>query len=834
MKLEPGTNVSHYKILSEIGKGGMGTVYLAQDTKLERKVAIKFLSRKWSRDKDKLKRFQQEAKAASALNHPNILTIYEIDETEGVPYIASEYIEGLAVGSYSHRKKVSLEKALDIAIQIVSALKKAHDSGIVHRDIKPENVMIREDGIVKILDFGLAKLTEKGHDAEQGRRAEDETIITGSPGSPKTMPGMVMGTANYMAPEQARGKEVDQRADIFSFGALMYEMLTRVRPFDGETTSDVIAAVLTKEPVSLRELNEDLPGDLADIVERALSKNKNERFQTSAELLEELERLKRHLQIEEIEKTILPEEDQAETKIFRATTAGKQHQTTTAGADSIVIRKSVAGKVLAVAAAVLIVSAIGYLAWKYIVPPNGQIESLAVMPFVYESGNEEIEYLADGMTENLISSLAKIPNLSVKARSSVFRYKGKQIDPRSVGKELNVQAVLMGRVVQRGNDLTLNLELVDARSENVVWTERFVRKLDNLVALQTEIAGDVANKLSSTLTSTDKQNLAKTYTANSEAQQLYLKGRFHWNKRNTKDFEKAATFFREAIEKDPKYALAYSGLADTYALMPLYSSVRPKDIMPQAKTAALKAIELDDNLAEAHASLGQIVFYFDYDLKRAESEFKRALALNPKYASAHLWYGELLASKEENEKALERFRRALELEPFALVFNRMLGVGLFWNRSYDEAIVQLKKTIELYPNDNTSRFDLGAVYAAKKMYAEAVDSYLIGDRLSGSPEERIEKLKNIFEKDGWEGFQRAHLAMIKEDSKTEFVPNFEIALIYANLEEKENSVKYLEKGYEEREEQILLTLNDANFDFIRDEQRFKDLVEKVRSPRSND
>ncbi|MDH3493779.1 MAG: serine/threonine protein kinase, partial [Acidobacteriota bacterium] len=353
MKLKPGTSISHYKILSEIGKGGMGTVYLAQDTKLERKVAIKFLSQEWAKDKDKLKRFQQEAKAASALNHPNILTIYEIDEADGMPYISSEYINGTDVSTFIKEEKISLEKALDIAIQIAAALKTAHDAGIVHRDIKPENVMIRADGIIKILDFGLAKLTEKGRtqgDRGQGGK-ESETLITGSPGSPKTMPGMVMGTANYMSPEQARGRNVDQRADIFSFGALLYEILTRKRPFDGETSSDVIAAVLTKEPAPVTELNADIPERLSEIVGRCLVKNKEARFQTTANLLEELETLKKHLQIEEIEKTILPADHQRETKMFAAATADEKAQTATAadGTDSIVIRKSFAGKVLAAA-----------------------------------------------------------------------------------------------------------------------------------------------------------------------------------------------------------------------------------------------------------------------------------------------------------------------------------------------------------------------------------------------------------------------------------------------------------------------------------------------------
>lgn len=835
MKLDPGTEVSHYKILSEIGKGGMGTVYLAHDTKLERKVAIKFLSKEWSDDKDKLKRFQQEAKAASALNHPNILTIYEIDQVDGVPYISAEFINGTDVSSYVSEEKISLIRVLDITMQIATALSTAHEAGIVHRDIKPDNVMIRDDGIVKILDFGLAKLTEKAQTAnEKLRGQESETLITGSAGSPKTLPGIVMGTANYMSPEQARGKDVDQRSDIFSFGALLYEMLTRKRPFDGETTSDVIAAVLTKNPPPVRKLNKGIPKALSKIVERSLQKDRKKRFQSISELIGQLEALIRDLQIDEIEKTILPEDENGKTKILKTATGEEANQTTAApaaGTKSNAMFNSPFGKIAAAFALLVVFGGIGFVAWSYFGGGPDQIDSIAVMPFVNESGNQDIEYLADGMTENLISSLAKIPDLSVKARSSVFRYKGKPIDSKIVGDELNVKAVLLGHVVQRGEELTLNLELVEARTENVVWTEKFTRKMENLVSLQTDIARDVAEKLRITLSTADRENLTKSYTASSEAQQLYLKGRFHWNKRNTKDFEKAASFFTEAIEKDPKYALAYSGLADTYALMPLYGAFRPKDYMPKAKTAALKAIELDGNLAEAHASLGQILAYYDYDQDRAETEFKRALELDPSYAAAHLWYGELLAAKGENEKAIAEIGKALELEPFSLVFNRMYGVGLFWDRKYDQAIQQLKKTIELFPNDATSKQNLGDVYAAKKMYAEAINTYSDAARTKGVPTEMIDELRKNFEKGGWEAFQRSIIELLNERKKKEFVPNFDFAIIYANLGEKEKALEYLEMGLEEREDQLLLTINDANFDFIREHPRFKELISKIGSPK---
>ncbi|NNE68293.1 MAG: tetratricopeptide repeat protein, partial [Pyrinomonadaceae bacterium] len=435
------------------------------------------------------------------------------------------------------------------------------------------------------------------------------------------------------------------------------------------------------------------------------------------------------------------------------------------------------------------------------------------------------------MTETLISSLSNIPNLSVKARSSVFRYKGKEVEPKRVGGELNVQAVLLGRVVQRGEDLTLNLELVDANTENVLWAEKFNRKMKDLVSLQSEIARDVSNKLRLRLSATEREKVAKTYTANSEAQQLYLKGRFHWNRRTSDDFEKAIEYFKQAIERDPNYALAHTGLADTYAVMPLYTSRKSKEVMPLAKKAAIKAIELDDNSAEAHASLAQILQYFDYDWEGAEKEYKRAIEINPSYPDAHQWYGELLGATGRHDDGIAEIKKALKLDPLSLIANRQLGMNLMWARRHDEAITQLKKTLELDPNFVPTFQPLDSAYVAKGMHAEAVQSLLKAAKIVGMETEWQQKWKIAFEKDGWEGFQRTRLEYALLEKKVVQHPDGFLAFLYAIMKDKDRTMENLDKAYESRSSLINAINVHPNFDFLRDDPRFKELIKKVGFPK---
>src|SRR6266498_2176023 len=522
-ELPTGSTLLHYRIVSKIGAGGMGEVYLAQDTRLDRKVAIKFLHEEFSKDAEKLGRFIREAKAASALNHPNILTVYEIGEVDGKNYIATELIDGKTLREHLSRKEtLQLNAILKIGVQVSEALSAAHQAGIIHRDIKPENIMLRKDGYAKVLDFGLAKLSEPGAVATGSAGSEDATRV-----QVNTTPGMVMGTVSYMSPEQARGKVTDARTDLWSLGVVLYEMLAGKVPFTGETTNHTIVSILEREPLLL----EKVPAELQRIVRKSMTKDVDMRYQTAHDLLIDLKNLRRDLDIQgELERSVVPNRETANTSLENATqmyasdavaatksgqAAATNSVTTSSSSLEYAVTQARSHKFVTAIIGVLLVgviSTLGYFAYFSRGGSTKQISSIAVMPFVNESGNADVEYLSDGMTETLISSLSKIPNLKVKARSSVFRYKGKEIDPKKIASELNVQALLTGRIVQRGDQIILNLELIDAQTENVLWGDKYERKSSELVALQSEVARDVSSKLKTRLSGADEKNLAKTYT----------------------------------------------------------------------------------------------------------------------------------------------------------------------------------------------------------------------------------------------------------------------------------------------------------------------------------
>ncbi len=518
----------------------------------------------------------------------------------------------------------------------------------------------------------------------------------------------------------------------------------------------------------------------------------------------------------------------AEPKRFFGETTEKQ---------SVSANRAAKPLIAVVVAFVLLVG--GFLGYRYFnISGSAAINSIAVMPFVNDSGNADIDYLSDGMTESLISNLTEIPNLSVKARSTVFYFKGKEKSVKELGEELGVEAVLLGRVSQRGEDLKVTLELVDTKKLDAIWSQTYNRKMNDLVSLQSEIAKTVSDKLRSKLTATEQERVSKTNTTSSEAQQLYLKGRFHWNKRKTEDFQKAREYFQQAIAADPKYALAYAGLADTLALMPYYGAFRPSEYMPLAKQAAQKALEIDPNLAEAHASLGQILTNYDYDLKGAERELKRAIELNPKYPSAYQWLAEVYHFSGNGDQALSEINKAIELDPLSMVINNQKGRVIELGGKRDEAIAQFKKTIELFPDAPSPRNNLADVYEAKGMYSEAVEQRLIQIKLLfGVSPENIKDLQLAFEKDGYKGFvqkqidiqldsQRSSL----EKDKNAYLPAFRIAETYARRQDKDKTFEYLNKAYDQREPQIAELKIRLPFNSLRDDPRFKELVKKVGIP----
>ncbi|MCA1622912.1 MAG: protein kinase [Acidobacteria bacterium] len=710
------------------------------------------------------------------------------------------------------------KEALDLAEQITFALSAAHAAGIVHRDIKPENIMLREDRLVKVLDFGLAKLTEK-REVSLDTEAETRALV-------KTNPGVVMGTVSYMSPEQARGKDTDARTDIFSLGCVLYEMLTQRLPFSGETINDMIAAILKSEPLSPTNFNSEIPAELERIVLKSLAKDREERYQTAKDLSVDLRRLKRQMELgAEIERTKPPYKS-AENATENATRILSARPTSSA---EYVVSEARKHKLGFVVAAVILLLAIGGLGvWYFGNRPlnTKQIESIAVMPFINESGNADTEYLSDGMTETLIGSLSQLPNLNVKARSSVFRYKGKDADVKTIGKELNVQAILNGRVTQRSDQLTLSLELVDAQTENVIWSERYNRKQADLVSLQSEIARDVSSKLKTKLSGADEQRLAKNYTANAESYQLYLQGRFFWNKRTVKDIRKSIEYFQQAVALDPNYTLAYTGLADAHTVLPTYGGAPSREVLPKAREAALKALSLDDQLAESHISLGMILNYYDYDFAGAEREFRRAIELNPNSAAAHQFYGNLQIHLGRFEEAYSELSRALEIEPLSPLINRFYGLALLYDRRYDESATQLKKTLELDAGFVPAYDTLANVYRAQGKHADSVEAFAKAEEALGNHEAAV-LMREIFAKGGWQKFLRA---MIDQPQLNYRKSRYIVATYHAELGEKDKAFAELNKSYEEREFFMIVLKVDPRFDHLRDDPRLQELLRKVGFP----
>jgi len=821
--------VGHYKIKQLLGKGGMGDVYLAEDARLNRKVALKFLSAPICDDKNILRRFEQEAFAASALNHPNILTIYEFEAKGEVCFLAAEYIEGETLREHSKSGLMSLQSALDIAIQMASALGAAHSAGIVHRDLKPENIMIRRDGIVKVLDFGLAKLTEKKEvDSETATRALVQTKA-----------GIVMGTVGYMSPEQAKGKDTDERTDIWSLGVVLYEMITSQLPFTGETANERIASILKTESLPLSHYVSDIPKELERIVGKTLRKNREERYQHIKDFWLDLKDLKQDLEFQnKLGRTASPNRKEVDTQVFNHTTSDVANTTSSAEYIASEIKQH---KPISIAVLMILLLAIGGLSFWYFGNHSSnpaQIESIAVMPFVNESGNADGEYLSDGMTETLINSLSQLPKLSVKARSSVFRYKGKETNVKQVGADLNVQAVLNGRIIQRGGNLTLGLELVDAETGNQIWGEQYNRKQTDLIALQSEIARDVSQKLRTRLSGAEEQRVAKTYTANPEAYQLYLQGLYHWHKRTPEDIRKSIALFQQAIEKDPSYALAYAGLGLAYGVLPSNSIMTKQETNEnriKRRAALSKAQELDDSLAEVHADLGGYKSEIEWDFVSAEKEFKRAIELNPNFASARQWYSEFLSRMGRHEEAFAEINKAHEIDPFSRAVSANIGLRFYQARRFDEAVAQYKKAIEMEPSYPAVHAFLASAYEAKGMYQEAITArrmagILLEKGSAESSERKAAAFTQALKTGGAQGYWRKHLELSLNEYEQGYESAFGVAETYAQLGEKDLAFEWLEKSFAAHEVNLVVIKAKPAFDGLSSDARFQDLLRRVGLP----
>ncbi len=781
-ELSANTTLSHYRIVSKIGEGGMGEVYLAQDTKLDRKVALKILPADVAAHPDRMKRFVQEARAASSLNHPNIITIHEIGETASGHFIGTEFIDGETLRERMSRGGVELRDTLDIVLPVASALTAAHGAGIVHRDIKPENIMLRRDGIVKVLDFGLAKLVEQTPlDAEAETRMQVQTQA-----------GVILGTAAFMSPEQARGQEVDARSDIWSLGCVLYEMLTRQQPFRGDTTTDVLANIIHREPPSILIRCPDAPAELERIIIRAVCKNKAERYQTANELLADLKQLQKRLEFEaELERSSSPDkETEAQTQIIRA---------------AMTVETEISN-------------------------------SVAVLPFANLSADAENEYFCDGLADELLNSLAKIDDLKVAARTSAFSFKGKNVNVSEIGERLGVKNVLEGSVRKSGNRLRISVQLVNASDGFHLWSERYDREMQDIFELQDEITLSVTDALKVRLLGKDRDVVLKRYTDDAEAYELFLKGRYHYYKYSAEGWRRAIEFFEKAIEKEPNYAPAYAGMNSSLGFLWFLGFLPAEQAVPQMKAAAIKALEMDENLAEAHLSQAMISFFYDWEWQKAEQEFKRAVALDPHNAEALSFYSMFLGFEERFDEAIDQGGRALAIDPLSLLINMNVGWTYFSAGLFDKTLDQVGKMIEVEPDFYGCYWLRGAIYLSEGEYDNAVNELKKAVSLGGR-QIVLADLGSAYGLAGKNDEATAILGQLLEMRQREYVPAICMARIYSRIGENDKAIDWLEKAFEERNAEMVFLKGEIDgaaqgdsLNSLGNDPRMIDLLQKMNLP----
>jgi len=748
MKSLVGKTISHYRIEEILGSGPMSTVYKARDLKLERYAALKFLSPQHTVDDSETERLIQEAKTTSALEHPNICTIYEIDEVEGQVFIAMAFYEGQTLEVRLSRGPMSISDAVEIITAVSQGVAKAHEKGIVHRDLKPANIMITTDEVVKILDFGIAKLIYQ---------------------KSKTKSGIIMGTPGYLAPEQAKGDNIGPYTDIWALGIMFYEMLSGDLPFSGDTDISLIYSIVNDRPIPLAQFNEEIPQRFEGFIHRLIEKEPANRFQSVSEMLTELQNLS---------------EDRADFSTVRMKASDLKLEVT---------------------------------------------PSIGVLPFLDMSPNKDQEYFCDGLTEEIISTLSRVEGLRVVSRMSSFQFKGKEFDLRQIGQQLNVRSVLEGSIRKAGKRVRISVQLTNISDGFLLWSEQFEREIKDIFQIQDEISQAIVKTLRIKLIGQQEKTLYKNYTDNVEAYSDYLKGRYHWNKRTADALKKGIEHFNQAIEKDPQYAPAFAGLADTYIILGLYGTLVPKFVMPKAKAAAVKALEIDRDLAEAHASLGCIQSVYDWDWKGAEEQFQKAIELNPNYAIAHHWYAiNYLTPHGRFDEAIKEIEIALDLDPISLVINTTVGLVHYYAGQYDDATSIFLKTLEVEPNFAMAHFFLGQTYTRKQMFEAALTEFEAANKLFGGSTNMQATYGMASALAGEKDKALEILNRLNDELKEKYVSAYDLAMIHAGLGDNNEALHWLQQALAEHS-YLLIYLNvDPVLENLRNDKRFKKIQAEMK------
>jgi TolB-like protein/Tfp pilus assembly protein PilF/predicted Ser/Thr protein kinase len=796
--LAAGTRLGPYVVQSLLGAGGMGEVYRARDTRLDRTVALKVIPRALAPDAVRRQRFEREARAISSLQHPNICTLYDVGSQQGTDYLVMEYLEGETLAARLTSGPLPLDLTLRYASEVADALEAAHRRGIVHRDLKPANIFITTHGESKVLDFGLAKLDETKPSSET------PTALTANANAKGlTTPGVAMGTVAYMSPEQARGEELDGRTDIFSLGAVLYEMATGKAAFSGKTSAVVFKAILDETPKPPSKINPSLPPQLDQIVEKVLEKDRDLRYQSAKELAVDLRRL-----------------------------------TNPSPATPVVARSVPRTVVLATAISVvlLLVVLLGLKSGHRQYFPRqlgaASIHSLAVLPLANLSYDPEQEYFAEGMTDALTTELAQIGSIRVISRTSAMQYKDAKKPLPQIAQELNVDAILEGSVLRSGSKVRVTTQLVQASPERHLWAKSYESDLRDVLTLQSQVAQSVADQIRIKLTEEEKSRLRRPpRPVDPEAHDAYLRGRYYWNNGEAEDLTKARDYFQQAIEKDPLYAPSYAGLSDYYSVLPFYTSALPDEVFPEAKAAVSKALELDDSLAEAHASLAYILTYYDWNWADADREFQRALALNPNDATIHHRYSRYLSSLGRIDDALSEIKKAQELDPLSPVIKANVGVIYYFGRQYDLAIVQLRKVLDEHPDFSVAHWGMGLVYEQKGMSPDAIAELEKADAIGKHRSTNtLASLGHAYAIAGQKSKARQILSEMEGRSKREPISSYQFALVFAGLDDKDQALAALEKAFQQKSTLLTYVKMDPRFDPLRPAPRFADLLRRMGLP----